>query len=154
MIHSPILLRSITAKDNGSIDFSSDIRPIFKQHCAACHGGVKQAAELSFVYAESVGKFLEPGNPDASKLIQRIVDEDEDNRMPPASHGRRLSKEEVETIKRWVLSGARWESHWAYRIPRRSVIKTDLEPELANWCREPMDSLVLAGQREKSSRGR
>lgn len=51
MIHSPIFEGSIAAQDNGSIDFNRDVRPIFKQHCAACHGGVKQAAELSFVYA-------------------------------------------------------------------------------------------------------
>ena len=32
------------------VDFNQQIRPIFTQHCSSCHGGVKQAGDVSFVY--------------------------------------------------------------------------------------------------------
>ena len=34
------------------VSFNAHIRPIFTKHCTACHGGVKQAGGLSFIYRE------------------------------------------------------------------------------------------------------
>ena len=45
---------SPAAADERPISFDDDIRPIFAQHCVACHGGVKQAGGLSFVYQDNV----------------------------------------------------------------------------------------------------
>ena len=36
------------------VDFNKQIRPILTQYCSSCHGGVKQAGDLSFVYADKV----------------------------------------------------------------------------------------------------
>ena len=35
------------------VSFNDDIRPIFAKHCVGCHGGVKQASGLSFIYRET-----------------------------------------------------------------------------------------------------
>ena len=64
------------AADAKRVRFNEDIRPIFAEHCVACHGGVKQASELSFVYRENVlaggesgAPAVVPGDPEASYLI-------------------------------------------------------------------------------------
>ncbi len=38
-----------------------DVRPILNQHCVACHGGVKQAGDVSFVYRDQAMIAIEPG---------------------------------------------------------------------------------------------
>src|SRR5215210_6217435 len=38
------------------IDFNQHIRPILNQNCTSCHGGVKSAGEISFVYRDVVSK--------------------------------------------------------------------------------------------------
>ena len=77
---------------DSEVQFNRDIRPILHEHCVACHGGVKQAADLSFVYRDQALAVIEAGDPDGSYLIERVMSEDEEERMPPAEHGRRLSK--------------------------------------------------------------
>ena len=70
-----------SSADDQFVRFSTDIRPIFAKHCVACHGGVKQASGLSFVYEENVlaggesgQPAVVPGDVDASYLIERVTD--------------------------------------------------------------------------------
>jgi len=65
------------------VEFTRDIRPIFSEHCVECHGGVKQVADLSFVYREQTLSVIEPGDPDDSHIIERVESEDVEQRMPP-----------------------------------------------------------------------
>ena len=39
--------------------------------------------------------------------------------MPPPETGKRLTAEQVETLRSWIEQGARWEKHWAYVTPER-----------------------------------
>ncbi len=124
-----------------AIDFNRDVRPIFNQHCVACHGGVKQAADLSFAYGEQVLPLVEPGQPDASYLIERVIAADDEERMPPPEHGRRLSEAEVQTLKEWIQQGAVWGEHWAFVAPQK------IEPPVATsdtWSRSRIDRFILA----------
>src|SRR4051794_40758926 len=84
------------------IDFNRHIRPIFNQNCTACHGGVKRAAGISFIYREEATRAGEsgrptivPGKPDQSELIKRVSSTDEEFRMPKPEHGHRLSDHDV-----------------------------------------------------------
>ncbi len=123
------------------VDFNEQIRPIFVRHCTECHGGVKQAGDLSLVYEDQVADLLEPGNPDDSYLFQRIIADDDDERMPPPDHGDSLSQSEIATFRRWISQGAKWGKHWAYQIPKRQT------PPAVNdqtWCRQPIDFFILA----------
>ncbi|MFB3107608.1 MAG: hypothetical protein ACE1ZA_22160, partial [Pseudomonadales bacterium] len=51
--------------DEPKVDFNSEIRPLFNKHCTTCHGGVKQAADISFIYEQQVldSGAIEPGDP-------------------------------------------------------------------------------------------
>src|SRR5208283_1436468 len=65
---------SSTIFPGNRVDFSRDIRPIFNQNCVACHGGVRQRNDVSFIYRDEalgVGKSghrtIVPGSPNASE---------------------------------------------------------------------------------------
>ena len=47
------------SRKRDEVDFSRDIRPIFNANCVACHGGVRQKNNVSFIFREEalgVGK--------------------------------------------------------------------------------------------------
>ena len=74
-------LPSVRAEDR--VNFNRDVRPIFAKHCTACHGGVKAASDLSFVYRDTVLGVVDIDDPGESELIRRLQTEDDDERMPP-----------------------------------------------------------------------
>lgn len=128
------------ASADAKIRFNEEIRPVLTKHCTACHGGVKQAGDLSFVYAEKVMQVIEPGDPESSYLLERVLAGD-DERMPPAEHGPRLSEKEVELLKRWIKQGAHWEAPWAFQQPKRAK-----RPSVKNaaWPCQPIDTFILS----------
>lgn len=125
----------------GPVDFNRDVRPILNQHCIACHGGVKQAADLSFVYQDQALRMLEPGDADSSYLIERVTSEDEEYRMPPPGHGRALSAAEVLVLRQWIDEGAEWQRHWAFEPPQRQTPPGVGDPAS---LRTPIDNFVRA----------
>src|SRR5262249_44796853 len=66
---------------------------------------------------------------------------DENRVMPPVSSGHKLTEKQIETIKRWIEEGARWNEHWAFVPPKRLEI-----PKVENgaWVRNPIDNFILA----------
>ncbi|MCA9238579.1 MAG: PSD1 domain-containing protein [Planctomycetales bacterium] len=131
------------------VRFAQDVRPILVAHCTACHGGVEQAAGLSFVYPEQVlppdGWVVEPGAPESSAMLQRVVETDPDLRMPPPEHGRALTPGEIDVIRRWIAEGARWQSHWSLEPP---VAPARPEVKHTDWPRTDLDYYILARQEQ------
>jgi len=127
------------------IDFNQHIRPIFSQHCTSCHGGVKQAGDVSLIFRDQVlppdGWIVEPGKPLDSALFERVTTTDPEMRMPPLEHGEALSKTDVAKLRRWIEQGARWSDHWAYEKPIRPEIPLIQD---FDWGRQPLDAFVLA----------
>lgn len=66
-------------------DFHKEIRPILKERCFACHGALKQEADLRVDTATSIldSGVVTPHNPQESRLLQRIRAHDDAIRMPP-----------------------------------------------------------------------
>lgn len=130
------------------IDFARDIKPIFTEHCTACHGGVKHSGGLSLVYhskvlepAKSGDIPVVPGNPEKSALIARVASTDEDEIMPPPKHGKPLPEKDVQLLREWIRQGASWDEHWAFappRAPARPLLKDEA------WTKQPLDAFVLA----------
>jgi hypothetical protein len=80
-----------------------------------------------------------PGKVEESALLSRITASDEAERMPP--EGKPLSAAEVETLKRWIAAGAKWEKHWAFVPPQRADLPSASRPD---WSQNPIDRFILA----------
>ncbi len=132
---------NINAADPPTIDFTRQIRPILRNHCLECHGGVKQTADLSFIHRDTALEVIVAGNPDESLLIERIQSKDADEIMPPPEHGPPLTRAEIELLTRWIEQGASWQQPWAYQPPL-----TPKPPSVSSvdWCKQPFDRYVLA----------
>lgn len=131
-------------------DFNRDIRPILSDHCYTCHGPDegKRKAGLRLDRQEDVFKELKsgqravvPGDLKRSSLIQRIHTSDADELMPPAKHGKPLSRLQIELLDRWVSSGAPWKQHWSYIPPVTPVLPPVKD---SRWPRNDVDRFILA----------
>ncbi len=126
------------------VDFSSQIRPLLNKYCTSCHGGVKQASDLSFIYEQQVldSGVIEPGNPQESELLNRITTTDSDLRMPPVDeHPEPLSQAEIELVTRWIEQGGDWDGHWAFQKPAPPDLP---EVDDNSWANTALDHFVLA----------
>ena len=57
---------------------------------------------------------IEPGDPEASVLIERVTSDDPDLRMPPPDeHPDPLPPAAIELLERWIAQGAKWGDHWS-----------------------------------------
>ena len=95
--------------------------------CTTCHGGVKQAGEVSFIYREeALGKgesgkpVIVPGDPAASEMIRRIKSDDPDEKMPPPEeHPHPLEQDQIALLETIApQAAARWS--WRSRMIRPS----------------------------------
>jgi hypothetical protein len=142
-------LAGTSAAADRAVDFNRDVRPILTKNCTTCHGGVKKAAGVSYLFREDVlglgesgNPIVVPGDPDGSEMIRRLRTDNPDLRMPPPDeHPEPLPEEDVETLVRWIDQGAPWAQHWAFEPPEEPEV-----PEVADadWPRQPLDRFILA----------
>lgn len=102
------------------IDFEKEIWPIIKDKCVKCHQAAytdekgrlkKPKADLRldnksfFLKGGENGRVIIPGDPNKSSLYQLIsLDHGDDDIMPPK--GDPLTKDQIELIKFWIMTGA------------------------------------------------
>ena len=112
------------------IDYNWHVRPILSENCFSCHGPDAAARKASLrldlpeaAYAElkeSPGKVaIDPGDPDNSELIRRVVAADPDVRMPPPEKHTVLSERDVAILRQWIEDGAEYKQHWSFITPTR-----------------------------------
>src|SRR5437870_1764541 len=149
-------IAGIATSRAGAIQYNRDIRPILSENCYQCHGPDKgrRKAGLRLDQKEEAFKKLESGNfaivagdPDKSALVQRLLTTDDDDHMPPAKSGKKLTSIQIDTLKQWIKEGAEWQGHWAYQ----KVVKPAV-PEVKNkeWARNEIDKFVLARLEKES----
>ena len=131
--------------------YLNQVKPLLKTKCFACHGAVKQEADLRLDTGKLIrtggdsGPTIDPADVDQSLLLQRITATDSSERMPP--EGTALTKEQIEIFARWIRTGAKSPvnetpmvdpaKHWAFQ-PFRTVHP----PAGANG--HPIDSFIRA----------
>lgn len=103
------------------VDFSHQIVPILREHCAECHTGDKKKGGLSMntradlLKGSENGAVIELGKSAKSKFIEVLTTKDADSQMPPK--GARLSPEKIALLKAWIDGGAQWDEGFAFKKP-------------------------------------
>ena len=104
-----------------TVDFSHQIVPILREHCAECHAGDKKKGGFSFNDRESLmeggedGAVVVSGKGAESALIKAILSTDPDEQMPPK--GKRLTPEQTALLKHWIDDGLAWDEGFAFKKP-------------------------------------
>lgn len=117
-------------------DYEHAIKPLLIARCYACHGALKQEAGLRLDTGRAIrlggdgGAAVVAGMPEASLLLERVLADEADERMPP--EGEPLSIAQVESLRAWILDGAKSPEseqaeadpgdHWAFQPPRRPAM--------------------------------
>jgi hypothetical protein len=142
--------------------YEASVKPLLAKKCVACHGPVKQEAGLRLDTAKFLvqggddGAILRPGQPGASKLLDRVRAADPHDRMPPEGEGEPLTAAQIAMLATWIERGAVGpiaeaalaspRDHWAYQTPRQIDLPTDVPAE---WGTSPVDQLLAAVHRER-----
>ncbi len=146
---------------SGVVDFKSEVEPIFRERCAACHGPSVQTNGLRLDQRDPAlrggysGRAILPHDSAESPLVHRVASGEQAFRMPP--EGPRLTREQVGILRAWIDQGASWDGpeqadedaprapasrlHWSFQPIRRS------EPpdvKRSEWGRNPIDRFVLS----------
>jgi len=146
-------VESPAASKAGALDFNRDVKRILSENCFNCHGpdakeskGGRKTLRLDSPEGARAAlgsghAAIVPGHPDKSELIHRITTADLDDKMPPPDSGKKLSAEEVSTLRKWIAQGAEYSRHWSYETPRRPELPKVREK---SWPKNAIDHFILA----------
>ena len=129
----PILLFLPITAATAAVDFSHQIVPILREHCAECHAGDKKKGGFSFNDRKSLleggedGAVVVSGKSEESAMIKAILSADPDEQMPPK--GKRVPAEQIALLKQWVDEGLPWEEGFAFKKP---AYEPPLKPRMPN----------------------
>lgn len=136
--YSAILAFALPASlSAAALDFQRDVRPILSNHCYHCHGPDEQGRkgklrldirEDALKAGKSGELAIVPGKVDASEVIRRIFNHDEDELMPPPEAKKPITDEQKNILKRWVAEGAEYTPHWAFVKPVAVAVPPGVHP--------------------------
>ena len=147
LVPAMLFARVATAQD--AVEFNRDVRPILADACFRCHGpdsaarqadmrlDIEQAAKAKREH----GPAIAPENLAESQLWRRINSTDADEHMPPADSGKQLSDQQIQTLRRWIEQGAKWQRHWSFIPPQPPIPPASHCPPRAL---SPIDSFIHA----------
>ncbi|GAG10603.1 unnamed protein product, partial [marine sediment metagenome] len=59
--------------------------------------------------------------------------------MPPPESGKRLTKQQIDLLVKWVGDGAPYQAYWAYVPPKKHAT-----PKLdSSWSDDPIDNFIV-----------
>jgi mono/diheme cytochrome c family protein len=139
------------AAEDKKLEYNRDIRPIISENCFACHGpdSAARKGRLRLDLREDAleREAFEPGKPDESKMIQRMLLADgEKQKMPPTSSHKVVKPEQLETLKKWIAQGAEYQPHWSFISPKKPAIPAVKD---ATRVRSPIDNFIIAEQEKR-----
>ena len=147
-IYNLVLLLGVSPAWAGELEFNRDIRPILSENCFLCHGPDKHKREAKLRLDTRKGALkmdaVVPGDPEGSEIIYRILEDAPDEIMPPPESHRKITKEQIATLKQWIKEGAEYQEHWSFVPPKstskkalREVIDEEIQQELKMAGIEP-----------------
>jgi len=143
---------SLTHGMSDSIDFNLHIRPILSDRCFKCHGPDAKQRKSNLRLDTPEGAFaalkddpsqhvIVPGKPEESFVYLRICSSDTSEVMPPPSSNLKLNANEIALVKKWILQGAKYKSHWAFIKPKKYPLPQVLDKK---WPKNEIDNFILA----------
>ncbi|MFK8111110.1 MAG: DUF1553 domain-containing protein [Rubripirellula sp.] len=113
-----------------TVDFETQIAPIFQQHCVRCHSSGINKGEISLATIADLqeNEYVVAGKPEESYLLDLITPQ---NDAPPEMplEGAPLSNEQVELVRRWIAEGAQWPEDIVVReLPKADSTWWSLQP--------------------------
>lgn len=133
------------------VDYNFHIRPILSDKCFACHGpdANKRKEGLRLDTPEGALAALKdyddryvivPGNSQASEVYARVSSTDTAEVMPPPSSNMKLTRREIQLIKKWIDQGAEFKPHWSF-VPPQAISPPEVEEE--SWVVNEIDNFIL-----------
>src|SRR5437867_3993545 len=89
-----------------SMDYVREIKPLLKTRCYACHGALKQKADLRLDTGDAIrrggkhGLVVLTNDVAKSPLLLRVASTNSDERMP--AEGEALSPKQIELLRNWI----------------------------------------------------
>ncbi|MCH7226499.1 DUF1553 domain-containing protein [Verrucomicrobiaceae bacterium E54] len=119
---------------------------MLSDRCFKCHGPDAKNQKSDFrvdtrenALADLGGYFgIVPGDLEASELHLLIHSEHEDELMPPPDSNLSLSDDEKKLLDRWIMEGAPYDTHWAFK-PLPAEVEV---PEGNDRARTPVDHFI------------
>lgn len=163
------LLAAVFLRANESLadpqgDYTQQIKTTLKARCYACHGALKQEANLrldtlaAMLKGGDNGAVVKAGDVAGSLILARVTHTDAAERMPP--EGEPLTPQQIAQLKAWIEAGAKGPAdeepetdprqHWAFLKPKRPVLEFTADSIAAGRSGTPLDLLIA---REQSRRG-
>ncbi len=116
------------------MDFARDVRPILADNCFQCHGPDSKARKADLRLDTKDGLVAAKKH-----VFERISSKDADEVMPPPKSGKKLTADQIATLKAWVEQGGAWSSHWAFTAPVRPNV-----PQTKHPVANPIDAFIRA----------
>ena len=148
--------------ESETVDYLTQVKPLLRERCYACHGALKQESGLRLDTAAFIrqggdsGVAITPGEaPEKSLLIERVADTEPASRMPPEFEGEPLNAQQLDLLKKWIAAGAPAPAdeaaeadptqHWAFQPIKRPEVPT---VKNSAWVRNPIDAWIAKGHEE------
>ncbi len=159
------LVFAANAAQAAPVDYEREVKPIFREHCAACHGVLKQNGSLRVDTGVSLqkggdsGPAIVPGKPEES-LVWKVISGRGDFQMPPEGEGSKLSAAKLDLITRWIAEGANSpaderpdedpKKYWSYQPVQRPAV-----PIIASAAaNNPIDEFLAADHVKRGLKAR
>jgi hypothetical protein len=108
------------------VDFEKDVAVILETRCLSCHNEAQAGGDLRLDTREHVEAVISPDMPESSLLLQQISGDEPE--MP--KDGSPLSQAEVEKLRQWIASGAKW--------PADRLLRDKPQRDLGWWSLRPI----------------
>ena len=148
------------ANGKGTTNFAKNVAPILVSKCVSCHGedgrgGLSLETFAGLEKGGANGGIVTPGNAEGSLLFQRLVTENDQQRMPKGRDA--LTQKEILQIGTWIAEGAKFEGDKSSSLadlskaaasgkpsppPRKLVIAKETGKETVHFMKDLMPELV------------